>query len=202
MAKNSQYGRWRRAVMQAVLWLVLGSTLALAGYVTHRRTTPLDVELAEPVTFGELSARLPRCWDRETATAGDSVSALVAQEPYEGDRQANRLRTVWITQDRPARKRTPAYYLETMFLSSPSESDARIEPFSFLGGPGVLIAWRGRPQDGLYACTVLADGLTVTVQVRGDGAFGPSSRRLLRQVADAMKRVEATSKPTTSKAPE
>ena len=42
------------------------------------------------------------------------------------------------------------------------------------------------PDPGLYACTVLKDGLTVTLQVRGQGAYGPSNQRLIRRVADAM----------------
>jgi hypothetical protein len=43
------------------------------------------------------------------------------------------------------------------------------------------------PDAGLYACAVLPDGLTVTVQLSGDGAYGPSNRALLRRVADGIK---------------
>ena len=47
------------------------------------------------------------------------------------------------------------------------------------------------PKPGLYACAVLPDGLTVTVQVRGQSAYGPSARQLLRRVADSLKVADA-----------
>ena len=196
--------------MQAVLWLVLASTLALAGLVTHRRTAPLRAELSDPVTFGELTVRPPRGWEREAeAAVADASRVLVFQEPDELGRGRRLLRTLWVTQDRPARKRSPEYYLETTFLSTTSDSEARAEPFNFLGARGALFVWRGvprapsydeetlerAPEQGIYACAVLPDGLAVTVQVRGYGAVGPSSRKLLQQVADGMRRPESTTRP-------
>jgi hypothetical protein len=204
MAKNSQYGRWQRVIMQAVLWVVFGGTLALAAFVSRKRTTSLETPLAEPVTFGALSLRLPEGWEREEK-ATVHVKGLIAQE-YDEERRP--LRQLWVTQETQAVvKRGPSFYLENV-LNLP-DSDAKPEPFSFLGSRGVLIVWRGVPRDpsvdpdmverrpplGLYACSVLPDGLTVTLQVRGEGAFGPSSRQLIRRVADSMKVADSATRP-------
>jgi hypothetical protein len=205
MPKNAQYGRWRRAAMQAVMWVIFGGTLALASYVSHRRTASLDVALDEPTVVGDLRVRLPKGWDREkpdkSQTQALQPQALVLRER---DEEGRPRRELWITQERQTeRQRGPAFYLETQL----NVSDARPESFEFLGTRGVLFSWRGIPhgedmeQDpeqidrypdpGLYACAVLRDGLTVTVQVRGGGAYGPTNRRLIRQVADTMKRANA-----------
>ena len=98
-----------------------------------------------------------------------------------------------------ASKKGPTYYLETTF----NLSDTRPEPFPFLGARGVVVAWRGVPHSflvdldegvvdklpdpGLYACAVLPDGLTVSIQVRGRGAYGPTNQQLMRLVADSMR---------------
>ena len=197
MPKNAQYGRWRRVAMQVVLWVIFGGTLALAGYVSHRRAGSLNSDLAAPVTVGRLKVRLPSGWERIKPPDSDTRQALVVQEHDEEGRQR---RELWITQERQAQvKKGPTYYLETEFKLR----SARPEPFEFLGSRGTLITFRGIPQEffgmelddeimqkfpdpGLYACTVLKDGLTVTVQVRGMGAYGPSNLRLIRRVADAM----------------
>ena len=183
--------------MQVVLWVVFGGTLALAGYVSHRRAGSLNSGLAEPVTVGRLKVRLPSGWERIDAPESGARQVLVVKEHDEEGRER---RELWITQERqPQVKKGPTYYLETEFKLR----NARPEPFDFLGSRGTLIAFRGIPHEflgidlgeefmqrfpdpGLYACTVLKDGLTVTVQVRGQGAYGPSNQRLIRRVADAM----------------
>ena len=74
MARNPQYGRWQRVATQVVMWVVFASTLALAGYVSHRRAGPLYVELGEPAVFGRLVA------------ATRNSRARMARELYEGNR--------------------------------------------------------------------------------------------------------------------
>jgi hypothetical protein len=136
--------------MQLVVWLLFGGTLALAGFVSHRRTGPMGVTLAEPVGFGSLTVRLPKGWDREDPPkpkpdepAGPQPQALVVKERDEEGRQR---RELWITQERQtASKKGPTYYLETTF----NLSDTRPEPFPFLGARGVVVAWRGVPHSFL-----------------------------------------------------
>jgi len=205
MPKNVQYGRLRRIALQVVLWVIFGSTLALAGYISHRRTAPLRAELGEPVAFGSLVLRPPKDWKLKKRTKSQPM-ALIARERDEDGRQRRELR---VTQERQVQvKKGPAFYLETT-LKLP---DARPEPFEMLGARGALIEWRGFPHNlpveledmledkfpdpGLYACAVLRDGTTVTLQLRGQGAYGPTSFRLLRKVADSMK-LSDTPPPTT-----
>jgi hypothetical protein len=101
----------------------------------------------------------------------------------------------------------PEAYLENTVALPEIELIPDVEPFPFLGEDnGVLVALmigdsrgggRGRrarlPNAGLYAATVLPDGLSVTVQLYGEGAYGPSSRQLVRLVADNIKLADATS---------
>jgi hypothetical protein len=179
--------------MQTVVWVLFGGTLALAGYVSHRRTGRMTVALDPPVAFGSLRVRLPSGWEREDPPKAPPEALVVKERDEEGRRR----RELWITQERQAGpKKGPSYYLDTTFKLP----DSRPEPFAFLGSHGVLITWRGLPQSllvdldeelveklpdpGLYACAVLPDGQTVTIQVRGAGAYGPTNQRLIRQVAD------------------
>jgi hypothetical protein len=106
-----------------------------------------------------------------------------------------------VTQEQQSgRRRGPQYYLEELVRLPDDEYLApSIEPFRFLGqDDAVLASFKintraarlmgvDLPDSGLYAGAVLPDGFTVTVQVSGDGAFGPSSRGLLRRVADTIR---------------
>ena len=207
MAKSWQYGRWRSVVLQVVMCGVFGASLGLAAFIDHRRSGSLDVQLGTPVTDGRLSVRLPVGWDvlikQKGEAAGPSPRALTV---IDFDRQGRERRRLTVTQEEQAgRSRGAEYYLENL-MSSRYLLPLEPQPFSMLGEEGVLIPFkvdirryvgRGAPADlpepGLYACVVMPDGLAVTVQVRGDGAYGPSSHRLLRQVADTLRLAYGTS---------
>ena len=209
MAKNSQYGRLRAVALQVVMWLVLAASLGLAAFIDHRRSGSLDVALGEPVTEGRVVVRLPKGWDvdqKETRAGPPRTLALV-----DYDRQNRRRRTLRISQEQQTgRPRGPEYYIEaTVNLPLGDEEGAGlpVEPFRFLGqDDGVLVPLKintkalrryGRqldiPEAGLYACAVTPDGLTVMLQLTGDGAYGPSNRALLRQVADSMRLADTPS---------
>ena len=197
MAKTWQYGRWRGVALQVVMWLIFGSSLGLAAYIDHRRSGTLSsVDLLEPRTFGRLSVRLPKDWSIE-GEAGPP-QALVAKD---FDRQGRERPTLRITQEQQGtQRRGPEFYLQSI-VKIPQVIAVGSEPFQFLGQDDAILmplrfSLRGRvpegielglPDPGLYACAVLPDGLTVTVQVVGEGQYGPSSRRLLRTVADSIK---------------
>ena len=206
MAKTWQYGRWRGVALQIVMWLIFGSSLGLAAYIDHRRSGSLgSVDLLEPRTFGRLSVRLPKGWAIE-GEAGPP-QALVAKH---FDRQGRERRTLRITQEQQGPQRKgPEYYLESI-ISPRFDIPVEPEPFPFLGQDDAVqmplrFSLRGRvpegvdlvgvPEPGLYACAVMPDGLTVTVQVVGEGQYGPSSRRLLRTVADNIKLADRPAAP-------
>ena len=194
MAKSWQYGRWRGVALQVVMWLIFGASLGLAAYIDHRRSGTLDVALLEPRTFGRISVRLPKGWDIE----GEAGPPQALAATHDG-RRRNERRTVRITQEQQTPRRWgPEYYLDVL-INPQGVFPTEAEPFPFLGQDDAVLvplrfSLRGRvpdgvdlpgvPKPGLYACAVLPDGLTVTVQVVGEGAYGPSSRKLLRTVAD------------------
>jgi hypothetical protein len=202
MSKNWQYGRWRRVGLNLAVWLVFAGSLALAYYLGRHRGAGANVTFGPPEPFAAIVVR--RIEGAQHRTEPGPPPALVS-EVY--DHEGRPRRTVWVTCERQAgRARGPAYYLESL-LKVDVEPEA--ERFDFLGGRGVLFAWKGVPEhywfegfdaedrknlpkQGLYACSVLPDGLTVTVQVRGDGAYGPSARQLLRAVADTLKVADTT----------
>lgn len=196
MAKNWQYGRLRAVALQVVMWLLFGASLGLAAYIDHRKSAQLDVTLGEPRNVGRLVVRLPKGWEVEES--GGTPHTLIAKD---FDRQGRERRLLKITQEvQTGRKRGAQYYLESVANLPDEEGIAPpIETFVFLGqDDGVLMPFRintrslrrydpNLPDAGLYACAVLPDGLTVTVQITGDGAYGPSNRGLLRRVADSLK---------------
>lgn len=204
MARNWQYGRLRTVALQGVTWLVFGASLGLAAYIDHRRSGHFDVTLTEPRTVGRLTVRLPRGWDVEEP--GGTPLSVVAKD---FDRQGRVRTTLTITQEQQTgRKRGAQYYLEALVNLPDDENLApAMESISFLGqDDAVLASFRLNtrplrrmnpafivPEAGTYACVVLPDGFTVTVQVTGDGAFGPSSRALLERVADAIRVTDAPS---------
>ena len=205
MAKTWQYGRLRVVALQVVTWLVLAASLGLAAYIDHRRSGHFDVALGEPRTVGRLTVRVPKGWEVEEPAG--TPQAIVAKD-Y--DPQGRVRRTLKITQEQQTgRRRGAQYYLEELVNLPDDEFFApTIEAFPFLGqDDAVLAAFKlpGQfrqfdpafrlPDAGVYACAVLSDGYTVTVQVSGNGAFGPSSRALLRRVADAIK---VTDKPSAT----
>jgi hypothetical protein len=77
MAKSWQYPRWRRIVMQLVLWLVLAGTLGLAALVDHKRSQTHRPSLGNAASYGDLEIRLPKRW--QVAQGTDDHPLLVVQ---------------------------------------------------------------------------------------------------------------------------
>jgi hypothetical protein len=205
MAKNWQYGRLRAVALQAVMWLVFGASLGLAAYIDHRKSGELAVQWGEPRQLGRLTVRLPTGWEVEQDPG--PPQALVAKD---FDRQGRHRRTLKITQEQQTgRPRGAEYYLENTVNLPDIDQIPNVEPFAFPGeGDGALVTLiienakalrRLHPQipdAGMYACVVMPDGLTLTVQLTGEGTYGPSSRRLIRLVAD---RIQVTDTATATK---
>lgn len=206
MAKNWQYGRLRTVALQVVMWLTFGASLGLAAYIDHRRSGALDVRLGEAIIDGRLAIRIPIDWEidlRETI-AGPPRTLVLKDFDGQGLR-----RTVRITQEQQVgRARSAEYYLAEM-MNARRLRGLEPQPFSMLGqNDGVLVPFKvdysrlpdsipetakfGLPEPGLYACVVLPDNFTVTLQVVGDGAYGPSSWKLLRTLADSIRLADAT----------
>jgi hypothetical protein len=74
MARAPTDTRFRRFMMQAIMWLILGATIGAAALVDHIKQQNLYVLLDQPTSFGDFSVRLPAGWKQ----VDDSGSALVA----------------------------------------------------------------------------------------------------------------------------
>jgi len=153
-----------------------------------------------PVTeHGILRYALPVGW-QVTTERGAGVSNVTAEEP----RQRGRTLEVIVVPRSPRRSNAPG------LISALLRNQIEGEPIDFLGEEGVLVEARlllPSPDDGedgqtaarialsaaqvsgLYAAVVLRDGTGVAVSLRGESAFGPSSRKLIKEVVGAMQLV-------------
>src|SRR5437762_7495835 len=87
MAKSWQYPRWRRAVMQGTMWLILAATVGLAALVNrhqrHGMVPALDTK--NPITLGNaVKVFLPANWaaPRSDGPSGNTAPMSVqVREP-------------------------------------------------------------------------------------------------------------------------
>src|SRR4051812_6275604 len=114
MPKPSVYTPARRYTMQAIMWVVLGINVGLAGWVTHVRRQANRVDLsAQPVTAGDVSVRLPAKWRaRQGGAVADVRLIAQATENESGDRRG---RTIQILRDRLDQPMSPLQYLSQNF---------------------------------------------------------------------------------------
>lgn len=182
MARKSQYSRWRRVASQGVLCLVFAATLAAAAYLSRARQ-PEPVVLGPVRQFDQLEYRLPEGWSITTKLQ-KIPQLVVATERKEHGRK------IGILQDPESRHTDAAGYLESQLGA---EELQRPEPFRILNGRGVLVT--EDPQlRGIYAAIVLPDGYGIIISLDGEGAYGPSSRKLLRDIIESIQRVPEASK--------
>jgi hypothetical protein len=62
MARNWQYPRWRRLLMQSSMWLILGGTVGLAALLDRHQHDELRVTLDNPLQCGSIRLQLPAHW--------------------------------------------------------------------------------------------------------------------------------------------
>jgi len=70
MARNWQYPRWRRLLMQSSMWLILGGTVGLAALLDRHQHAELRVTLDHPIQVGSIRLLLPAHWMLEFTDAG------------------------------------------------------------------------------------------------------------------------------------
>lgn len=204
MAKSWQYGRLRAVALQVVMVIILGGSLGLAAFLDRRHSSALNVQLGPPRAEGRLGVRLPKDWDVDAKQTSEGPPRTLTAIDY--DRQGRARRTLRITQEQQqGRPKGAEFYLEGM-MSSQHVIPLQPQSFPMLGqDDAVLVPFKADfrnlpeaaeldlPEPGLYACAVMPDGLAVTVQVVGEGAYGPSAYQLLRLVADNLKLADSPS---------
>src|SRR6185436_2809849 len=102
-----RYAPWRRYVMQAVMWVILGATVALAALVTSEKRRESRVQLGDPTEYNNLTLRLPRRWKTRIGAEGNPRIVVQASEPKESSRS----RVLTIFRDRADEPLSPLQYL-------------------------------------------------------------------------------------------
>src|SRR5947208_2927697 len=77
MPRPGEYTPARRNLMQAILWVILSVTIALAAMVTRSQRQAEHVELADEITSGNVSVRVPARW--RAGPRGDADPRIIAQ---------------------------------------------------------------------------------------------------------------------------
>src|SRR5687768_11936341 len=146
MARSWQYPRWRRYVMQATMWLILGATLGLAAFVNHERRRSLRVELGAPATYGPITVRLPRAWDVIAPRESDPRVLVSATEPAQTPaRRPGQGRTVTVLRERLPAARGPLEHLlisisQPAAVHGPAQWQDAIEGVTIGGWPGLMVS--------------------------------------------------------------
>lgn len=207
MAKSGQYTRVRRLVMQGVMVCILGGTVALAALVSRRQSAEVEVQLTQPIEVGRLRVWLPEDWEvagpKQLEGGGGGV-VVTATEP--GREPARR--TITVLHYQPTSTSLRAQMEKWSPPMPPAQRRKRFETIEFLGTQGMMneVVTQVVPPDGgeprrlgtTYAVAMMPDGWAVLVQVEGEMAFGPSTRRVLEQVAQKLELLPTpTNAPTT-----
>ncbi|HEY1628367.1 MAG TPA: hypothetical protein VGF52_00830 [Tepidisphaeraceae bacterium] len=159
--------RFRRFMMQAIMWLVLGATIGGAALVDRFKMNHLSVPLDKPVTVGDVTLSLPRGWD--TMDASDNPQVLIAVgDPDSNDKLELR------------RQRVGGIGRVIDYLSiGDFQASLRLEIFQ----------QNGQSEIDLIASRPMPDGPPLTIMLISDSAPDP---QLLQSEIDLIKRVAAT----------
>jgi hypothetical protein len=83
MARSWQYPRWRRILMQCVMWLVLAGAIASAALINHELRKRQRVALGAPQTLDRMRISLPGGWIKASDPEDQGVLVHLS-EPGDG----------------------------------------------------------------------------------------------------------------------
>ncbi|MDP9174727.1 MAG: hypothetical protein M3O30_12790 [Planctomycetota bacterium] len=189
MARSWYFPRWRYVVMQCIMWIALGATLGLAGYLDHRIRSALYVSLGNPIVDGPITVQLPVGWKLSNRLGEGGASIHVAVEP-----NSLSSRTLTVIRHRVSRLMSPVEYMHLSGLLVGVQQETPPDPFMIDGWPGQLVGWltpqifAGKPsQIEVAACgVVLPDRDVVIIRFQRQGMLDSSDTRLLRQISQSV----------------
>jgi hypothetical protein len=82
MARNWQYPRWRRLLMQSAMWVILGGTVGLAALLDRHQHQEMRINLTAPMQVGGVRLRLPSHWMIEYSDAGMVTASESNADPF------------------------------------------------------------------------------------------------------------------------
>lgn len=182
MGRPWEYPRWRRVLMQVVMWVILAGAAGLAQLVVvERRRAPIALEA--PVQVGPIWVRTPADWSPTPGSERDQgVLQLI------DDNNPTRVLAILVEHNAAAE----------IMGGAGNQPGAGTQPIQFKGlnRNGVLMAWhrKVRTQEGVWvreeillAFTQLPAGYFVAVQLTQEGPrIGAAEADLVKAVADAI----------------
>jgi hypothetical protein len=82
MARNWQYPRWRRLLMQSAMWVILGGTVGLAALLDRHQRQETRINLTPPMQVGNVVLRLPANWIPVYSGAGMVTASEPNNDPF------------------------------------------------------------------------------------------------------------------------
>jgi hypothetical protein len=189
-------------MLQVIMWVIFGVTMAMAALVTSRHRSAYHVELAPPVQLGPFDVRLPASWKLTGPTRRGPLLVVEVLEPRnEVKAPTQRLLTVFYEPLDEAVKpyvyllSQPALGYEDSSWFGQGTGTARhpdeFEHTTIAGHPAVLadrivqkrVMMRVYPPVAeFFAATVVPGKGALTVRFICDPAVSAADRALLRQV--------------------
>jgi hypothetical protein len=187
MPRTWYFPRWRHLLMQIVMWLVLGGTLALAAMLDSHLRRVQAIEFAPAISDDTFSFQFPADWKSWTRQSDANTATYVAS-----DSSAGAERTLTVTRQRLPRAIPPAEYI---LRADPLTGDRSPEEFKGItldGWPGQSINWEARRAMGVDSefqfsfCTavVLPNDQAILIRLDKSGPIDPGDRQLYQQMLD------------------
>jgi hypothetical protein len=189
MTRASQYyPRWRSLLMQTIMWVVLGGTVALAALLDRHLLRAQILTLSDPIVDGPLTFRFPATWKNWTRQVGGDATAHVATDSDNGIS-----RTLIVSRQRVPHFMSPAeYMLRVSPLSGTITPDA-FKGVTIDGWPGQLLKYAGRlvsfssgtdQQFTVCSAIVLPIGQTIMIRLDKNAPFDQADDQLYKQILD------------------
>lgn len=187
-------------LMQAVMWLILGATVAVAAMITVHRQNRFEVKLTRTINSRKLTVMLPGGWRITNGSDPLSATLITASEP--GGDEEEGPRTVRIIREPLPERFTPLQYLEMRLLSDTKglKLDGDAQSVSIAGSAGLLqsavvphqirsvqdLIKGAQPDKLIVAAVVPASGRGVAIVLQGEGMPESADVNLVRRIAQSI----------------
>jgi hypothetical protein len=192
-------------IMQAVMWLILGATVAVAALITSHRQKRSEVKLNRTITSGQLTVQLPGSW-RISSSIDPLSPTLITATEQAGDEEDGR-RTIRIIREPLPQRFSPTEYLELQFPSDEThiELDGALQSIRMADSAGVLqsavvqhepqsardvprdLARGVEPSKLIIAAAVPASNKGIAVVLDGEGIPETFDVDLVKRIAQTIK---------------
>jgi hypothetical protein len=159
MPRDPYFPRWRYLLMQAVMWLILGATVALAALLDRHLRLAQNIDFSSPITEAPVTFSLPAGWKTWTRQAeGDAIVHVATDSTGGIDR------TLTISLQRIPHTMPPAEYILRALPISGQLSRDDFRSITIDGWPAANLHWAAQ---------------AVSLETSGDVEFSSTSAVVL-----------------------